>query len=122
MLASEIKLNPDIFFSNDLEIYCNELGKFWQLHSDAIQIILINIAATVCEQSYVLRANEFKKPLNLYNCLVAKIGTCFWLYFNIRFIRYISVNVFLQNNRKNFNLFSFVSIEFNQVFSIFNSV
>ncbi|CAF3801530.1 unnamed protein product [Rotaria sp. Silwood1] len=52
--------------------YCNEIGKFWQLHADAIPIILINIAATTCEQSYIFRANQFKKPLNLYNCVVAK--------------------------------------------------
>ncbi|CAF1300271.1 unnamed protein product [Rotaria sordida] len=52
--------------------YCNEIGKFWQLHADAIPIVLINIAATTCEQSYIFRANQFKKPLNLYNCVVAK--------------------------------------------------
>ncbi|CAF1388075.1 unnamed protein product [Rotaria sordida] len=52
--------------------YCNEIGKFWQLYSDAIPIVLINIAATTCEQSYIFRANQFKKPLNLYNCAVAK--------------------------------------------------
>jgi len=66
MLASEIKLNPDIFFNNELAIYCNELGKFWQLHSDAIPIILINISATICEQSYaqvkhILAQNNAKK-------------------------------------------------------------
>jgi hypothetical protein len=72
MLASQIKLNPDIFFSSDVAKYCNEVGKFWQLHADAVPIIMINIAATVCEQSYVFRANQFKKPLNLYNCVVAK--------------------------------------------------
>jgi hypothetical protein len=71
-LAAEIKLNPDIFFSGDVAIYCDELGKFWQLHADALPIVLIYIAATVCEQSYVLRANQFKKLLNLYNCIVAK--------------------------------------------------
>ncbi|CAM4983597.1 unnamed protein product [Rotaria socialis] len=42
------------------------------MHSDAIPIVLINIAATTCEQSYVFRANQFKKPLNLYNCVIAK--------------------------------------------------
>ncbi|CAF3328562.1 unnamed protein product [Rotaria socialis] len=49
-----------------------KLPNIRQLNVDAIPIILINIAATTCEQSYVFRANQFKKPLNLYNCVFAK--------------------------------------------------
>lgn len=75
MLASKIKLNPDIFFSSGVAKYCKEISKFWQLHDDAIPIILINIAATTYEQSYIFRANQFKKPLNLYNCIIAKSYT-----------------------------------------------
>ncbi len=74
-LAAEIKLNPEVVFSNDMALYCSEIAKFWQLHADAIPIILINIAATVCEQSSVFRANQFRKPLNLFNCVVARSCT-----------------------------------------------
>ncbi|CAF3362242.1 unnamed protein product [Rotaria socialis] len=52
--------------------YCHAIVKYWQMHQDAIPIILLNIAATTCEQSYVFRANQFKKQSNLYNCIVAK--------------------------------------------------
>lgn len=71
-LAAQIKLNPDIFFDTEMSNYCHAIAKFWQMHPDAVPIILLNIVATTCEQSYVFRANQFKKPLNLYNCIVAK--------------------------------------------------
>ena len=72
--ASQIKLDPSIWFSPDLAAYVRHLSSYEQVHSDAMAISLLNIVAITCRNSWILRRGESYVPLNLYNLVVGKSG------------------------------------------------
>jgi hypothetical protein len=72
--ASEIKLNPEIWFSPELAAYVNHLAAFEQMHVDAMAICLINMIAITSRNSMILRRGNSYIPLNLYSLIVGKSG------------------------------------------------
>ncbi|CAF0791689.1 unnamed protein product [Rotaria sordida] len=59
-------------FSSALAESINHLASFYQMHNEAMVIALFNIAAVMCDNSRIYRANKFSIPMNFYNLVVAR--------------------------------------------------
>jgi hypothetical protein len=42
------------------------------MHKEAMVIALFNVAAVMCDNSHIYRANKFSIPMNLHNLVVAR--------------------------------------------------
>ncbi len=73
-MASQIKLEPEIWFSRPLALYVRHLACYEQLHPDAMSICVLNIVAIMCRNSFIRRRRNAYVPLNLYNLVIAKSG------------------------------------------------
>ena len=74
LAASQIKLEPEIWFSSMLAAYVRHLASYEQLHCDAMSISLLNIIAISSRNSWIRRRATAYVPLNLYNLVVGKSG------------------------------------------------
>ena len=72
--ASQIKLEPEVWFSAHLANYVRHLASFEQIHADAMSISLLNVVAITCRNAWILRRAKSYVPLNLYNLVVGKSG------------------------------------------------
>ncbi|CAF2144833.1 unnamed protein product [Rotaria magnacalcarata] len=71
-LACRLKINSSVCFSPVVAEAVDHIASWNQMHSEALVVALINIAATVCENSKVYRANRVPLPMNIYNLVVAR--------------------------------------------------
>lgn len=71
-LACRLKINSSVCFSPPVAEAIDHLASYHQMHSEAMVVALLNIAAAVCENSKVYRANKVPLPMNLYNIVVAR--------------------------------------------------
>lgn len=71
-LACRLKINSSVCFSSLVAEAVDHIASFNQMHSEDMVVALINIAAAVCENSKIHRANRVPLPMNLYNIVVAR--------------------------------------------------
>ncbi|CAF2164389.1 unnamed protein product [Rotaria magnacalcarata] len=71
-LACRLKINSSVCFSPAAAEAVDHIASWNQIHSAAMVVALINIAATICENSKVYRANRVPLPMNIYNVVVAR--------------------------------------------------
>ncbi|CAK9189219.1 unnamed protein product [Sphagnum troendelagicum] len=85
-IATGIKIEPDVWFSPPLANYIHQVASYHQVDAHALCISLINVVATTCRNSTIIRRNNqmtgsitkvrdnVKVPLNLYNLVVGRAG------------------------------------------------
>ncbi|CAF1543645.1 unnamed protein product [Adineta ricciae] len=70
--ACKLRITSGICFSPKLAEDVDYLASFYQMHNEAMVIALLNVAAVMCDNSRIFRANKFAIPMNLYNLVVAR--------------------------------------------------
>ena len=72
--ASKIKITETNWFSPDLAAYVRHAASYEQMDPECFCLALVNLIATTCRNSHILRGSHFKIPLNIYNVVVARSG------------------------------------------------
>ncbi len=72
--ACTLKIEPEMWFSENLANYIRHLASYYQVDAHAMVLAIVNGVATTCRSTYVNRASHFLVPCNLYNLIVARSG------------------------------------------------
>lgn len=73
-VASQLRIEPEIWFSMNLADYCKHLASYYQVDGHAMVLAVINGVASTCRSTYVNRASHFLVPCNLFSLIVARSG------------------------------------------------
>ena len=71
-LVCRLKITSNICFSSAFVDGVDHLASFNHMHNEAMVIALFNIAAVMCDNSTIYRANKFSISMNLYNLVIAR--------------------------------------------------
>jgi len=73
-MACTLKIEPEMWFSPNLENYVRHLASYYQVDAHAMVLAIINGVATTCRSTYLNRASQFLVPCNLFNLVIARSG------------------------------------------------
>ena len=73
-VACKLRIEPEVWFSEDLADYCRHLASYYQVDNHAMALAVINGVATTCRSTYVNRSTHFLVPCNLFNLVIARSG------------------------------------------------
>ena len=65
--STQIKLEPEMWFSPGLAAFIRHIASYEQLHPDAMCICVLNVVSICCSNSSIHRRGNSYVPLNLYN-------------------------------------------------------
>ena len=72
--STQIKLQPELWFSPGLAAFVRHIASYEQLHADAMCVSLLNTVSICCSNSCIRRRGNSYVPLNLYNFVIGKSG------------------------------------------------
>ena len=74
-VACTLKIEPEMWFSENLANYIRHLASYYQMDGHAMALAVINAVATTCRSTtYVNRSSHFLVSCNLFNLVVACFG------------------------------------------------